>query len=232
MSRKSLVLVLVLGLAAATLDLAAPARPAGAEPATVTIAGSLQQELGCPDDWQPDCPATNLALDTDDGVWQATFPLPAGSWEYKAALDGAWDENYGAGAVRDGPNIALAVAEATPVKFFYDDETHWVTDNQTSVIATVPGSFQSELGCASDWDPGCLRSWLQDADGDGVGRFSTTALPPGTYEAKVAIDESWDENYGAGGVPVTAPTSRSRWAALVTWSPSATTRSATCSRSP
>ena len=116
--------------------------------------------------------ATHLTLDSDDGVWQASFPVPAGSWEYKAALDGTWAENYGAGAVRDGPNIALSLGEPGQVKFFYDDETHWVTDNQTSVIATVPGSFQSELGCANDWDPGCLRSWLQDPDGDGVGRFS------------------------------------------------------------
>jgi glycosidase len=199
MSRKPLVLVLVLGLAAATLDVAGQVSPAAAQPATVTLAGSFQQELGCPADWQPECPATNLALDADDGVWQATFPVPEGTWEYKAALDGTWDENYGAGAVRDGPNIALDLAEPTQVKFFFDGASHWVTDNQTSVIATVPGSFQSELGCANDWDPGCLRSWLQDADGDGVGRFSTSALPPGTYEAKVAIDEAWDENYGAGG---------------------------------
>jgi glycosidase len=200
MSRRSLVLVLVLGLAAASLDVVGPTSPAAAQPATVTLAGSFQQELGCPSDWLPECPVTNLALDPDDGVWQASFALPAGTWEYKAALDGTWAENYGAGAVRDGPNIPLALADATQVKFFYDDETHWVTDNQSAVIATVPGSFQSELGCAGDWDPGCLRSWLQDADGDGVGRFSTSALPPGTYEAKVAIDESWDENYGAGGI--------------------------------
>jgi glycosidase len=199
MSRKPLVLVLVLGLAAATLDVAGQVSPAAAQPATVTIAGSFQQELGCAADWQPECPTTNLALDPDDGVWQATFPVPTGTWEYKAALDGTWAENYGAGAVRDGPNIALDLAEPTQVKFFYDGASHWVTDNQTSVIATVPGSFQSELGCAGDWDPGCLRSWLQDADGDGVGRFSTSALPPGTYEAKVAINEAWDENYGAGG---------------------------------
>src|SRR5918995_150557 len=199
MSRKPLVLVLVLGLAAATLDVAGQVSPAAAQPATVTLAGSFQQELGCPADWQPECPATNLALDADDGVWQATFPVPKGTWEYKAALDGTWTENYGAGAVRDGPNIALDLAEPTQVKFFFDGASHWVTDNQTSVIATVPGSFQSEPGCANDWDPGCLRSWLQDADGDGVGRFSTSALPPGTYEAKVAIDEAWDENYGAGG---------------------------------
>ena len=31
-------------------------------------------------------------------------------------------------------------------------------------------------------------------------RFETTALPAGNYEGKVAINESWDENYGQGGV--------------------------------
>ncbi|HSK52286.1 MAG TPA: alpha-amylase family glycosyl hydrolase, partial [Clostridia bacterium] len=77
----------------------------------------------------------------------------------------------------------------------------WITDNKSSVIAVAVGSFQSEVGCAGDWDPGCLRSWLQDPDGDGTYEFVTTALPAGSYEAKVAIDEDWVENYGAGGVP-------------------------------
>jgi glycosidase len=193
--------VQVLILTAATAGvLAGSAAPAMAEPDTVTIAGSLQSEVGCAGDWMPECTATHLAFDVGDDVWQASFSLPAGTWEYKAALNGTWDENYGLGAVRDGPNIPLELAEAATVKFYYDDETHWVTDQRGSVIATAPGSFQSELGCAADWDPSCLRSWLQDPDGDGVGRFSTSALPPGTYEAKVAIDESWAENYGAGGV--------------------------------
>ena len=52
-------------------------------------------------------------------------------------------------------------------------------------IATVPGSFQSELGCPGDWEPDCLRSWLQDPDGDGTYSFETTAIPAGSYEAKV-----------------------------------------------
>jgi len=199
-SRRTLVLALVLTLAASTAGVVGSASPAAAEPATVTIAGSFQDELGCPGDWMPDCALTHLAFDADDGVWQATFVVPAGAWEYKAALNGTWDENYGRGAVRDGPNIPLDLGEAASVKFYYDDASHWVTDNRGSVIATAPGSFQSELGCAGDWDPSCLRSWLQDPDGDGIGRFSTSALPPGSYEAKVAIDESWAENYGAGGV--------------------------------
>ena len=170
-------------------------------PATVTIAGSLQSELGCPDDWQPACVATQLSFDAGDGVWQRTFDVPAGTWEYKAPLNGAWDENYGAGGSRNGANIGLTLGAARTVKFYYDHGTHWVTDDVNSTIAVAPGNFQSELGCPGDWDPGCLRSWLQDPDGDGILRFSTTAIPAGSYEAKVALRESWDENYGAGGVP-------------------------------
>jgi glycosidase len=199
--RRRLVPALIAVVAASTTGVIAPLPAAVAEPTTVTIAGSLQQELGCPDDWQPECAATQLTFDADDGVWQASFAVPAGTWEYKAALNGTWDENYGLGGVRDGPNIPLALDAATDVKFYYADGSHWVTDDEGSVIATAPGSFQSELGCAADWDPGCLRSWLQDPDGDGIGRFSTSVLPPGSYEAKVAIGESWDENYGAGGEP-------------------------------
>ena len=68
------------------------------------------------------------------------------------------------------------------------------------MIAVAPGSFQSELGCPGDWDPTCLRSWLEDPDGDGIYTFETTALPAGSYETKVAINEDWAENYGQGGV--------------------------------
>ncbi len=176
----------------------APPPPPG--PSSVTVAGSMQSELGCAGDWDPACLLTHLTFDADDTVWQDTFTIPAGSWEYKAALNGSWDENYGANATQNGPNIPLALGAPTDVKFYYSHDTHWVTDNQNSVIATAPGSFQSELGCSGDWDAGCLRSWLQDPDGDGTYSFHTTALPAGAYEVKVTINESWAENYGAGGV--------------------------------
>ncbi len=169
-------------------------------PGAVTIAGSLQAALGCAGDWDPGCAATHLTYDAGDDVWQASFDVPAGNWEYKAALNDSWAENYGLHGVRDGANVPLALGALTSVKFYYDHKSSWVTDNQSAVIVTSPGSFQSELGCPGDWDPGCLRSWLQDVDGDGTYTFTTTALPPGSYEAKAAINESWSENYGAGGV--------------------------------
>jgi hypothetical protein len=170
-----------------------------AAPSSVTIAGSFQSELGCTENWQPQCTTTHLTYDAGDDVWQAVFTIPAGNWFYKAALNNSWEENYGAGAQQNGPDIALSLAAETAVKFYYDHKSHWVTDNHNTRIVTAPGSFQSELGCPGPWDPGCLRSWLQDIDGDGTFSFSTTALPAGGYEAKAAINESWDENYGAGG---------------------------------
>ena len=169
------------------------------QPGSVTVVGSLQDELGCAGDWDPACSSTFLALDADDDVWQGVFNVPAGDWEYKTALNGSWDENYGANAQRDGANIGLSLGAATDVKFFYDHASHWITSNQNAVIATAPGSFQSELGCPGDWQPWCLRSWLQDPDGDGLYSFATRKIPAGDYEVKVAHNESWDENYGAGG---------------------------------
>ena len=170
-------------------------------PTSVTVAGSLQSEAGCAADWDPACATTHLAYDANDDVWQGTFNnLPAGNYEYKAPLNDTWTENYGLHAVLDGPNIPLNLPSVTSVKFYYDHKSHWITDNHGSTIAVAPGSFQSELGCTSDWDAGCLRSWLQDIDGDGIYTFETTELPRGSYETKVAINESFDENYGAGGV--------------------------------
>lgn len=171
-------------------------------PAAVGIPGNYQSESGCAGDWDPACPATQLAYDSNGDIWRNTFSIsPAAAYEYKVALNGSWDWNYGLHAQQNGPNIPLTTT-ATPqsVTFYYDHKTHWVTDNVSSIIATVPGSFQSEMGCSGDWDPGCFRTWLQDIQGSGLYSFSTNTIPAGSYEAKVALNGSWDVNYGAGGV--------------------------------
>src|SRR3954468_17562806 len=89
-------------------------------PTSVTIAGSLQSEAGCSGDWQPDCAATHLTYDANDDVWQGTFALPSGSYEYKAALNDSWDENYGLHAQPGGANIPLPLSTSASVKFYYD----------------------------------------------------------------------------------------------------------------
>ncbi|TDD71963.1 pullulanase-type alpha-1,6-glucosidase [Jiangella aurantiaca] len=171
------------------------------QPDRVTVPGSLNTEMGCGGDWDPACVQAGLTLDANDDVWKGTFALPAGDFEYKVAIDGSWAENYGLGARRDGPNIPLPLPAAGDVTFYYDHATHWITSDAQDPIVTVPGSFQSELGCPGDWDPACMRSWLKDPDGDGIYTLSTTGIAAGTYEAKVTHGLSWDENYGAGGAP-------------------------------
>ncbi len=192
---------LLLSLAAITLGLPAIALADHTpNPVTVTLAGSFQSELGCPGDWQPECLNTALAYDADIDRWVGNFSVPAGNFEYKVAINGTWDENYGAAGVQNGPNIPVSVATMQNVTFVYDHHTHVVTHN-VSPIVVAPGSFQSELGCPGDWQPDCLGSQLLDADLDGVFSFATSALPPGSYEFKIALGLTWDLNYGAGGVP-------------------------------
>jgi len=82
-----------------------------------------------------------------------------------------------------------------------------MTTKPTGSPTTSVGSFQDELGCPGDWQPDCLRSWLQDPDGDGIYIFSTSELPVGNYEVKVAHDEAWDESYPGSNVPFTVPAS-------------------------
>jgi glucan 1,4-alpha-glucosidase len=191
---------LLLAVAALGLLLIPAAGANTPAPTSVTVAGDLQSELGCSADWLPDCATTHLNYDATSDVWRGTFMVPAGNWNYKAALNDSWTENYGLNAQPGGANIPLNLSTSTSVKFYYDHKTHWITDNHNSLIPVAVGDFQSKLGCSGDWDPGCLRSWLEDPSGSGVYTFETTALPHGSYQAKVALNESWDENYGAGGV--------------------------------
>src|ERR1700760_3009490 len=101
-------------------------------PQFVTVAGDLQSELGCANDWMPDCAVTHLTYDPTDDVWQGTFNVPAGNWQYKVALNNGWTENYGANAQAGGANISLNLATATSVKFYYSHQTHWITSNQNA----------------------------------------------------------------------------------------------------
>ncbi|HEV7609157.1 MAG TPA: pullulanase-type alpha-1,6-glucosidase [Steroidobacteraceae bacterium] len=202
MSSKCLRARAIMPLALAILASCALTVSAQTIPASVGVPGSYQSEAGCGGDWDPACAATQLVYDANGDIWRNTFSIaPAGAFEYKVALNGTWDVNYGLHAEQNGANIPLATTSSPQnVTFYYDHKTHWITNNVSSIIATVPGDFQSEIGCGGDWDPACFRSWLQDINDTSIYSFSTSAIPAGTYEAKVALNGSWDVNYGQGGV--------------------------------
>ncbi|MAU00891.1 MAG: alpha-dextran endo-1,6-alpha-glucosidase [Anaerolineaceae bacterium] len=197
--RLFLIILLGLGITAVSASAQSDDPASIPPPDSVTIAGTIQPAIGCAGEWNTTCEESQLTYDEQNDIWLATFDVPAGSYEYKAALNGIWDDNYGRNAEYYGPNIPLEIAEDGPVTFWYDHKTRWVSDSINSLLATVPGSFQDELGCAGEWSPDCLRSMLQDPNGDGLYTFITIDIPAGEYEAKVALNRSWDVNYGLDG---------------------------------
>ncbi len=129
-------------LAAALALLAAPAARANhtPTPSVVALVGSLQSELGCPDDWQPECVPSRLQpVAGSPTLFRATFDVPAGSYEYKVALNGTWDENYGAGGAPGGANIPITAPDG-PVTFTYDHATHVITDDTPKKLGAEQGA--------------------------------------------------------------------------------------------
>jgi pullulanase-type alpha-1,6-glucosidase len=108
--------------------------------------------------------------------------------------------NFGAGGAPNGSDITISHAGG-PITFFFDPRTKNIRSTADGPVVTLPGSFQSELGCPGDWAPECLATMMFDRDGDGVFQFTTDDLPTGSYAVKVTHNRSWDENYGAGGAP-------------------------------
>lgn len=94
----------------------------------VGVPGDYQNEVGCAGDWDPACDLTMMTVQ-GDGLFTLTVVIPAGEYQYKAAMNGGWDENYGAGGEANGPNIMLSLSEDTAVTFTYDDNTHLITDS-------------------------------------------------------------------------------------------------------
>ncbi len=100
---------------------------AAAQPDEVALPGTVNSAMGCGEDWAPWCDQAQMTLDPATSTWSITVDLPAGDYEYKVAIDRAWDLNYGAGGVPNGPNITLSLTKASTVTFTYDDESHVVT---------------------------------------------------------------------------------------------------------
>ncbi|WP_309814193.1 alpha-amylase family glycosyl hydrolase [Pseudarthrobacter sulfonivorans] len=99
---------------------------ASQQPQAVAVAGSLNAALGCSGDWLPACDQAQLTLDQATLVWKLSANLDAGTYEFKAALNRTWDENYGADGVRNGGNIVYK-HDGGPVTFRYDHVTHLLT---------------------------------------------------------------------------------------------------------
>jgi|GEM_PF-413889 maltose/maltodextrin transport system substrate-binding protein/arabinogalactan oligomer/maltooligosaccharide transport system substrate-binding protein len=81
---------------------------------------------------------------------------------------------------------------------FAQDSIVAAIGTNTTGMVNVPGSYQSLVGCASDWMPNCAQTALTlSDDGKYTGTFT---IPAGFYECKVALDGYWNTNYGVDGI--------------------------------
>ena len=143
-STTALALVVPLALSVGVLG----SRPAqAADEREVSLVGSLQDELGCASDWQPECSATDLTKDAGGTTSRATFTLPAGSYQYKVVIDHSWDESYGPDG--SGSNGPLVVAGSTKVEVVYDDETHQTTVSPVDLPGTKVTAADKKLATPS-----------------------------------------------------------------------------------
>ncbi len=221
MKHRGLALLLVLSMLLGTFVRLGPvaARPLPPEempalaaapqngPAKVTLVGDLQSELGvgC-GDWDPACDGSNLTYQ-GNGVWRGEFTVQTDApttWEYKVALNGTLDESY-MGNHNNGWNTLLPLESTQSVRFYFDYKTKAVMDNVVDKIPVAAGTFQDALGCSGEWQPWCVNTLLTDPDGDDVYEFRSKDIPAGSYEFKIALNESWAENYPSSNVPFVVP---------------------------
>ncbi|MCS6843805.1 MAG: hypothetical protein NZ528_05685, partial [Caldilineales bacterium] len=97
--------------------------------------------------------------------------------------------------------VALLVTSLLPVASLAAPTRTTPAAADSALLVTFPGNYAEVAGLGNNWDPGNLNTQGNDANGDGVYKFVTDAIPPGTYEFKVTVGGSWSENYGRNGVP-------------------------------
>lgn len=110
----------------------------------VRLPGTIQAALGGKE-WDPAGDVT-LMREVSPGMYEFVAAFPKGNYEYKVAVGGSWDVNYGMGGKAGGDNIKLAVpADRTIVRFVFDATKKTIQDsiNDAAAVkapATVPAA--------------------------------------------------------------------------------------------
>lgn len=82
--------------------------------------------------------ASNQMTYLGDDLYSYTFKdVPPANYEFKIAINGSWDENYGDGGLKDGSNIMLAVDKTQDITVYYNDKTHLAVTNLTYKFADI-----------------------------------------------------------------------------------------------
>lgn len=114
-----------------TMDVASVGRGA---PLVAVLAGDLQPQLGAAKTWDPTDDTTQLKQVNND-LYQLSGDLPAGSYQYKIALNHGWVQAY------PSDNVNLTVpAGGAHVTFSFVPSSHTVYDSINNPNAQLPGA--------------------------------------------------------------------------------------------
>ncbi len=170
------------------------------------VTGAVQSEIGCPGDWQPECVQSLMNDVNGDGVYTlTTTALAAGDYEYKIAFNEGW----GNGEVPANNAVCSVASDNAAMIFSWDSADDTVAcmaaPEPTTTVALV-GDLQDELGCSADWQPECTTTELTETVNTVYRREFT--VPDGSYEYKVALNDTWDAAYPANNIALVVPPTR------------------------
>jgi len=166
-------------------------KPYSGAPEEVTIVslfGTFQSEMGCDFDYADGCESSTLQFNANSGLWEGSFMLPAGCYNYQVEeFFGCSNVTfYGENGVAWGEFIQLYVPSEGEISFIYDPQTHMISSTPYSgapeevTIVSLMGNLQDELGCTYDYDYGCDHPVLEFNSSSGAWEGNFT-LPAGCY---------------------------------------------------
>jgi hypothetical protein len=171
-------------------------------PSTVVIPGSFQSELGCVadqvpvgGDWEPGCNYTRLTYNATSGLWEGTFDIPAGNWEYKVAINNSWGENYGLYGIPNGSNIPLNLCTPARITFKYKHSTHLVELIAESSAICIQKFYDANVNGYRDYNEPALSDVKFTLSGtgsdvkytDASGMITFSNLQPGSYTVTESV---------------------------------------------
>lgn len=132
-------------------------------PTSVSFPGSYALEIGSAE-WKPADPAVQASDDNGDGIWTLTVELTGGVYEFKAAINGTWDENYGQDGKAGGDNLTLEVSDAGGlVTFRYDEADNQISTEVNPLPSEVGDSLSPSVGDGAIGIAGLLHHSRNDA---------------------------------------------------------------------
>ena len=155
---------------------------------TVSLFGTLQNELGCVDDNDYNCDNPELLFNPATGAWEGSFTIPAGCYLFrvKEIFGCSFTNLYGENGNEWGDDIQLYIPAESEITFSYNPETHILSSTPYSGApqevskVSLYGDLQDDLGCDNAYDFDCDQPELLFNSDTGLWEGSFT-LSAGCY---------------------------------------------------